>query len=172
MPPRRVRPWIAATAQSRRSGFHPEQDDRRGNATTEPSGRIRRQRLPLLSASQRTEQVVYPGAHPLCRTLALSTTRNHATRVAMVARLHLRCTLHPQTPRLPPPEPPPCNQTTPRPHKVPGFGPTGSPRPMEPQQTLRPEHRRTCANTSATEATHMGEGADASGPAHPCASDR
>lgn len=63
MPPRRVRPWIAATARSRRSGFHLEQDDRSGNATTEPSRRIRQQRPLLPSASQRTGQVVHPGAH-------------------------------------------------------------------------------------------------------------
>lgn len=51
VPPRRVRPWIAATARSRRSGFHWEQDDRSGNAVTEPSGRIRCQRPPPPSAS-------------------------------------------------------------------------------------------------------------------------
>lgn len=45
----------------------------------------------------------------------------------MAAHQHLRRELRPQTSRLPPPRPPPCIQTPPRPAKVTGFAPKDAP---------------------------------------------
>ena len=82
-----------------------------------------------------------PQCSHLRRTLAPLNTRNQATRVAMAARSHLRRTLRLRMSRLLPPGLPPYIQTPPRPAKVFGFGPKGSPQPTGPKHMSCLEHR-------------------------------
>uniref|UniRef100_A0A8R7VAR5 Uncharacterized protein n=1 Tax=Triticum urartu TaxID=4572 RepID=A0A8R7VAR5_TRIUA len=88
----------------------------------------------------------------------------------MAARLHLRHKFCPRTSCLLPPGPPPSIQTPPRPSKEINFEPRGLPRPTN--RSIRPALNVVGA---ATTRTHGGKGggggADASGLAHPCASD-
>lgn len=115
-------------------------------------------------------QVMYPGTPTPPTHPSSANHQRPPTRVAMAARPHPRRKFRPRTPCLPPPGPPPCIQTPPRPTKVTGFGPKDAPDRRD--RSIRPASNNAGAASAHTRPGNGGGGgADASGPAHPCASD-